>query len=411
MTTSSQIVIIGLTNKNLNQHKPEVIMKLIKHRYFQCPIQYQSLLFIFVLLLSGNPVFSAEKNDVNISNVALPDSLITRQAFTLKLRLNNNGRRTLSAANDIKVLLESDNNNWTDTRLDLGKQTISPGQSGSIVVHAKAPANPGIHNLTARIISGNKTISALYELRPVTVETRENYVNFISQVIPENMQAGNRYRVLLQYKNAGRHVWTNNDNYRIELFGKNRKSWKTDNIKLPKSSIVPPGEIATFRFDLTAPKKAGRYELQMRLKKGKRTFFGEPSPIVMVNVSKGTQELDAEFLHQAVPGMQQSSEYFTIFQSGQVYPVTLTFKNRGTQPWLPGVYQLVALHDNSELLWSVGQIDLKTNEVVRPGQIKSFNFKIIAPLEKGIYDFHWQIRKGNKTWIGEASERVIITVQ
>ena len=386
-------------------------MKLIKHRYLQRFKLCQSSLFMLVLLLTGNPLLSAEKNDVSISNVALPDSLVTKQAFTLKLRLNNNGRRALSASNDISVLLESDNNSWADSRLSLDKQTVSPGQSGNIIVHAVAPANPGIHNLTARIMSGNKTISAPYKLRTVTIETRENYVNFISQVIPENMQAGNRYHVLMQYKNAGRHVWTNGDNYRIELFGKNAKHWQADNISLPKNNIVPPGEIATFRFDLTAPKNPGKYELQMRLKKGKQTFFGEPSPIVMVNVSKGTQELDAEFLHQAIPGMQQSSEYFTIFQSGKVYPVTLTFKNRGTQPWLPGVYQLVALHDKSEVLWSVGQIELKTNEVVRPGQIKSFNFKIIAPLEKGIYDFHWQIRKGNKTWIGESSERVIITVQ
>lgn len=348
---------------------------------------------------------------VEIIGFEAPKSLITGQSFSIKLRLNNKGGSTLSSKRDIGVLLRSNSNQWQPVKLDLGKQSIAAGQTMALTLSATAPSSADIYELSVEVVKGKKAISRRSEVKLVSVETRDNYVNFISQVVPENMQASNKYMLIVQYKNKGRHIWTNKDHYRLELFGKHARSWTIKNAELAKNSIVSPGQIATFRFELKAPKKAGKYLLQMRLKKGRKTSFGEPSPPIMINVTQGQQELDAEFLHQAIPGMQQSGEFFSIFKSGNVYPITLTFKNKGSQPWLPGIYRLVALHDKSDFFWSIGQVELKANEVVHPGQIKSFNFNVIAPLEPGIYNFQWQIRKGTKTWIGEASEQVIITVQ
>jgi hypothetical protein len=181
-------------------------------------------------------------------------------------------------------------------------------------------------------------------------------------------------------------------------------------VKLNRREIVPPGDIATFRFKLKAPGKPGEYPIQWRMQKGNLPF-GEETPVQKVNVTKSKIKKGSEFIYQNVPGLNKSGQLYTILKAGDVYPVTLTFKNSSKKTWRQGLIALSAQNPENNMTWSVDRVELHKNEVIKPGGIKTFNFKIITPLEPGIYNFQWQMLEGLNNWIGSKSENISITVK
>ncbi len=244
--------------------------------------------------------------------------------------------------------------------------------------------------------------------RSEAANSASSRVKFISQVVPVNMTAGEKYQIVVQYKNLSRTPWRRQGAYRLTPAPAMAKSWRLKERRIRMEENTGPGEVATFRFEITAPARGGSYEVQWQMHHEGSGLLGARSPLLKVNI-KEHAKIDAEFIHQHLPELKKSGEYYTILKRGSVYPVTLSFKNKGRVAWTGARIKLKTRQAGT--LWMVEQIDLKARERIMPGEIKSFKFNIITPLEPGIYPFQWQLYDSETGWIGQMSEPVTITVQ
>lgn len=348
--------------------------------------------------------------DAFINKVDIPDKMIKGNMYTAKVKVTNTGSATWTSTSGISLSLTSDTHkNWDLASVDLNSGPIKPGDSKIFVFPVAALINTGVYTLKFKIEKDGKQIGPDSLPTKVVVETRSNRVGFISQLMPDNMNAGQKYQIVVQFRNEGTHNWTRNSGYQLGLKS-NVKQWNDFVVNLSSNDNIAPNTIATFRFDFYAPNKPGLYNVQWQMKHGSK-WIGEPAPMQQVNVVESNSRSGAEFVYQHIKGLNESNGLFTVVERGEIIPVNVTFKNTSEENWTAGRYSLNAQNPPNNMTWSVDRIDLKDNEVIKPGQIKAFNFKIIAPLEPGIYQFQWQMVKGFNDWIGEKSENISITVK
>jgi hypothetical protein len=95
--------------------------------------------------------------------------------------------------------------------------------------------------------------------------------------------------------------------------------------RVPVTGRVAPGSTITFTFDVLAPATPGTYRFQWQMVDDFVTWFGEQTPPVDVVVTaSASAPLDAQFVVQDVP---------TSMVPGEVYPVSITYRNAGTATW------------------------------------------------------------------------------
>lgn len=93
---------------------------------------------------------------------------------------------------------------------------------------------------------------------------------------------------------------------------------------------------------------------------------------------------DARFIEQHVP---------TEMRAGESREVTITLRNTGTSTWTKeGQFKLTTQAPQDNRTW-VGEtrLYLDSSESIRPGETKTFHFRITAPREPGRYDFQWKM--------------------
>lgn len=109
---------------------------------------------------------------------------------------------------------------------------------------------------------------------------------------------------------------------------------------------------------------------------------------------------DAAFVSQTVP---------TFMLAGNTYPVTVTMRNTGPEPWRPGRHKLGSQEPADNLRWGLNRVDV-------PGEIPSeadavFAFNVVAPM---MLDepatFRWKMVRENLAWFGERNTHVAVTV-
>ncbi|MDH5232256.1 MAG: NBR1-Ig-like domain-containing protein [Gammaproteobacteria bacterium] len=242
--------------------------------------------------------------------------------------------------------------------------------------------------------------------------TAQTPAKFISQVVPENMIAGQQYTVFIQFKNKSAMTWEASQAISLTLrTDKKGNPWQPQHVRLSKQQTVKTDQIATFQFRITAPPEAGEYPFRWQLRHPKLGWIGEKTPNLNISVAPKDANTQAEFVLQKIPGMKKLGTYYTILERGQIYTVSLTFKNNGNDVWTPGKVKLVSKNNKRPLTWMVDQINLDSRKVIKPGEIKTFGFNIVTPPEPGIYDFQWQMFDKQIGHFGEPSEKVAITIR
>jgi len=369
-------------------------------------------LLIFLLLSTSLPLFAAPAYDAIIKNLTIENNLIIQKTYSASVEVKNIGSQTWNQDKDVTLTFTS----ATSQSLGLPSRVllkstdhIKPGQTKIFKFNVTAPSKTGVYSLEAVMKQGREYFGGKSKKVDLIVETRVHRVKFISQLLPETMETGQEYSIVVQYKNIGSATWDRSRGYKLGLRS-GLKVWNTSRILLEKSSVVTTGNLATFRFKLKAPDKAGIYPIQWQMLRGKN-WFGEKTPTQYISVKESASSSGAEFVYQELPGLQKMGQPFAIFERGKVYPVSLTFKNMSDENWIDGRYSLNAQNPPNSLTWSVDRVDLKSTETIKPGDFKTFSFKVIAPLKPGIYNFQWQMVKGFSNWIGEKSENVSITVK
>lgn len=228
-----------------------------------------------------------------------------------------------------------------------------------------------------------------------------NSAAFVSQYVPQQMQAGHRYAASLTFRNTGTTTWSPPSYYRIGTQNpQDNATWGLTRVNLPITT--PPGSEVTFNFTITAPSTPGNYSFQWRMLREYIEWFGEAAPNVPVTVvNASTPGANAgECVLMSVPQKMEP---------GQSYPVSVTYRNTGTNTWSPpSYYRLGTQNPQDNATWGLTRVLLPY--VTPPGSEVTFNFTVTAPSTPGSYNFQWKMLREYIEWFGDPSTNVPITV-
>ncbi len=106
---------------------------------------------------------------------------------------------------------------------------------------------------------------------------------FLSQSVPTQMVAGQRYEVSLVFRNTAPPEWNAEQQFRLgSQAPRDNTLWGTNRVELP--GRVLPGNEVSIRFQVTAPATPGTYPFQWRLVREYVMWFGAPSEAINVTV-------------------------------------------------------------------------------------------------------------------------------
>ena len=186
--------------------------------------------------------------------------------------------------------------------------------------------------------------------------------------------------------------------------------WLSANrVATTSEASVAPNAIATFTFALRAPSAAGAYRLALH-------------PVL-----EGVQHLEDEGVFVLVvsdAGVHSawvSQSPYPTLQPGQVStPLTIVFRNTGTQSWTKGVLgqeaRLGINQDDAQwaplgVNWlSANRVAAQTETSVPPGATATFTFQVRAPQIAGTYSLHLRPVIDGTAWMEDQGVFLNITV-
>ncbi len=229
---------------------------------------------------------------------------------------------------------------------------------------------------------------------------------FLSQLVPDVVNPGETFKVVIQFKNTSTQTWNSNRSYELKALSPlAKKIWGKQRIRFPQSAHVSPGELASFVFTLTAPQQPGAYDFNWRMHHRSQGAFGETNPKTQIQVGRRaavySDDYDSEFIAQTIDQVMMANEN---------YEVSIIYKNTGNETWTARNVFLMSRNPPHNLTWLVNRIDLEEKEHTQPGSFKTFKFVIRAPSKPDAYDFQWKMSRNNNNSFGEKTDNKSITV-
>jgi hypothetical protein len=163
-------------------------------------------------------------------------------------------------------------------------------------------------------------------------------------------------------------------------------------------ATVAPGQERTVTWTVTAPLTPGTYNFQWRMLQEFVAWFGATSPNIVVNVQAPAGN-GAAFVSQSVP---------TTMTAGQLYQVSVRFRNAGGTTWGPN-HKLGSQNPHDNFTWGINRV-LQGGSVA-PGQDALFTWIVRAPTTPGNYNFQWRMLQEGVEWFGPTSTNVVVSVQ
>ncbi len=115
------------------------------------------------------------------------------------------------------------------------------------------------------------------------IQLANNLAKYISQDVSRTMTAGTRYTVTVTMQNTGETGWRSANLYRLgSVNPKDNTTWGISRVELPATTL--PGERATFRFTVTAPRQRGNHNFQWKMVEDRIEWFGELTPNLVIRV-------------------------------------------------------------------------------------------------------------------------------
>lgn len=372
---------------------------------------FRTLLLVLTLALTPAGLALAQSDAATAQFVShnLPPRLEVGQRFKVELAVTNVGTAPWTRdAVALAIKPAAPNQTWGLTRVELdAADAIEPGDTKTFAFEISAPTVPGSYPFAWQLLAQGAPVAG-FAAAPTTIVVEDPYVrgSFVSQLLPDRIAPGEKFKAFIQYRNTGKSSWSRSQGYQLAgIAAESSKNWGADKVELDASERVLPGQTATFAFTATAPTKAGKYAFQWQLHQEGRGLFGDATPLTTVQVGGPSttvaEALAAEFISASLP-----SELL----ADSTYSVTLLFKNTGDTPWRAGRTSLHAQGPAGNLTWLIDRVDLAPGEVVEPGDIKAFQFDIHTPAEAGNYGFQWRLVNEQGTAFGDASAPAEVTV-
>lgn len=222
------------------------------------------------------------------------------QTYMVFVTMRNTGTTTWTAGAGHKLGSQNPagNGTWGITRAPL-PSSISPGQQVTIQFGARKPVGfpPDYFNFQWQMVQdsgvgyfGEKTKNGIVSAGAWLPQgSAPNYATFVSQSVPEVMNAGQGYLVSITMNNSGTNTWPANGqsefSYKLgSQIPQDDTTWGLNRVALPSS--VKPGLSATFTFTATAPSTPGEYNFQwMMVEEPQAGWFGTLTPTTSVKVT------------------------------------------------------------------------------------------------------------------------------
>jgi len=140
------------------------------------------------------------------------------------------------------------------------------------------------------------------------VEPLKNEAAFVSQSVPALMRPGETVEVTVVFRNSGTRAWDKAGGpgdylnaYRIKSQNPaDNTTWSIGFVPIP-SSLIRPGDSASFVFPITAPGEPGTYNFQWQMNQGGVGWFGDLSPNVSVVVTDEAPPAPTDTIVPTVP--------------------------------------------------------------------------------------------------------------
>lgn len=342
----------------------------------------------------------------------VPDQLVTQAQQSVEVVLKNVGTEAWKADNGVLLAIGEAGlgKSWGIDKVELAAdEIVGPGETKTFEFTLSAPAEPGTYHLSWQLMRAGKPIPGIHSpVSTIRVDDPHTRAKFVSQLVPDRLAPGERFKVLIQFENAGESSWSDENGFYLGATTAAAEStWGIGNVNLSARDFIAPGQTATFSFEATAPRKAGEYPFEWQLHHDKGRGFGEPSPQTVIRVGQPesppiSDTFRAEFMSQTVP---------ETMIGGDEYSVALVFKNTGDSPWRHGHIALISQEPDNNLTWFINRVELQSGEVIAPGAIKVFSFKVKAPNDAGHYPFRWRLADRENRKFGDASEEQLIVVK
>jgi len=240
-----------------------------------------------------------------------------------------------------------------------------------------------------------------------------------TQVPP--LQPASTTQVTLLFRNTGTKTWTrglagsqvtlgvNGDSGAFSALGMN-VGWPSANrVALQNEASVGPGAIASFTFAVKAPFSAGTVRIPLRPVIDGVAWLEDQGVFVPVTT---VVDYHSRWVSQ--------SPYPTL-RAGQISgPLSISFRNAGSQSWIRGTLgqeaRLAVNQDNAQwaalgVNWmSANRVAAQTEATVVPGGTATFTFQVRAPTTPGLYAIHLRPVIDAVTWMEDEGVFLYITV-
>lgn len=387
------------------------------------------IVFIFIVssvslkAYENNPDITAYDNS-SVLEQDVPLSIKTNQVYTMTVVMRNTGTSVWTKNENYHLQLFDiiDNMYPSDVWGIRGvylPYDVLPLEKVTFIFNITAPSVSGRYNCRWSMAKNNEffgetTSANLVDVEsggrvPTVVFDYDNNAEYVTQVIPSEMNAGQTYKILVTMRNTGKTVWVpTGDEFRLVYFNDNQQEgysdWTSSGGHFMQT--VEPGQESTSEFFITAPSRPGMYDLQWIMKRG-NNYFGQKTDKVVVKVVNGndimkSKEYDSQFMEQQVPDEMKAHTQ---------YNISITMINTGTKTWKRDYEKLVLTDARMSPLslnsWNVGYVPVP--EDVSPGELVTFNFNV-KPEETGWQHFQFMMMNGEGKMFGMPSKSIEILV-
>ena len=257
---------------------------------------------------------------------------------------------------------------------------------------------------------------------PPPPPTQSFHAIFQTESAWPTLTPGTSTSLTVKFQNTGTATWQkgvagkqanlglNGDTVAFANLGMNDGWLSANRLATTTEATVAPGQSGTFTFNVRAPLTPGRYELPLRPVIDGVTWMEDSGVFMVIVSSSGTYH-----------SKWASQSAYPTLQAGQTSaPLTLTFTNAGTAPWVKGILgQEARLGINlDDVTWaSLGvnwplpnRVATQAEATVAPGQTATFTFQVKAPATPGVYSIHLRPVIDGTAWMEDEGVFLVVTV-
>lgn len=251
--------------------------------------------------------------------------------------------------------------------------------------------------------------------------TQTFHAAFQSESAWPTLTPGSSTSLTVKFQNTGSATWQkgvtgsqanlglNGDTLAFASLGMN-DGWLSGNrLATTVENTVAPGQTGTFTFNVRAPAIPGTYRLPLRPVIEGVTWM-EDAGVFMVIVSESSYH--SKWASQ--------SGYPTLRVGQTSAPLTISFTNTGSSPWVKGVLGKEArLGINlDDVTWAAlgvnwpfaSRVAVQSEANVAAGQTATFTFQVKAPTTPGVYSIHLRPVIDGTTWMEDEGVFLVVTV-